>query len=89
MGFATSEASLDLGTCQHGFGFGGTGKKSNNRQFDDYGEAFGKKDVIGCYLDLENMEISYTKNGQDLGLAFSIGRNFNGKPFFPAVVLKV
>ncbi len=35
------KASLDLGTCKHGFGFGGTGKKSNNRQFDDYGEPFG------------------------------------------------
>ena len=80
---------MDLGTCRHGFGFGGTGKKSNNKQFDDYGEAYGKNDVIGCYLDLDNMEISYTKNGQDLGLAFSIHRDFKGKPFFPAVVLKV
>ena len=23
---------LDLGTCRFGFGFGGTGKKSNNKQ---------------------------------------------------------
>ena len=88
VGFSTSEAVLDLGTCAHGYGFGGTGKKSNNRQFDDYGEAFGKGDVIGCYLDLDNMEIAYTKNGVDLGLAFEINRNFRNKPFFPAVVLK-
>ncbi len=26
------QAALDLGTCPHGYGFGGTGKKSNNRQ---------------------------------------------------------
>ena len=85
----SSQASLDLGTCGFGFGFGGTGKKSNNRQFDDYGGSFGKCDVIGCYLDLDNQEIAFTKNGADLGLAFEIKQNFKGKPFFPAVVLKV
>jgi ATP-dependent RNA helicase DDX1 len=46
-----------LGTCRYGFGFGGTGKKSNNKQFDDYGGPFGKADVIGCHLDLENLGI--------------------------------
>jgi len=89
VGFSTSEASLDLGTCRFGFGFGGTGKKSNNRQFDDYGGAFGKGDVIGCYLDLDNAEIAYTKNGVDLGLAFSISEGLSKQAFFPAVVLKV
>ena len=34
VGFSTESASLDLGTCQFGYGFGGTGKKSNNKQFD-------------------------------------------------------
>ena len=38
MGWSTQAASLDLGTDKHGFGFGGTGKKSHNRQFDAYGE---------------------------------------------------
>ena len=32
VGFSTDQASLDLGTCPFGYGFGGTGKKSNNRQ---------------------------------------------------------
>ncbi len=50
-----SYCSLDLGTCRFGFGFGGTGKKSNNKQFDDYGGPFGKADVIGCHLDLESL----------------------------------
>ena len=61
------QAVLDLGTCKNGFGFGGTGKKSNCRQFDDYGESFGLHDTIGCYLDFDNMTISYTKGGKDLG----------------------
>ena len=90
VGFSTDQASLDLGTCPFGYGFGGTGKKSNNRQFDDYGGgSFGKADVIGCYLDLENAEIAYTKNGKDLGLAFAIPRSQYKDNFFPAVVLKV
>ena len=88
VGFSTEKAKLDLGTCEYGYGYGGTGKKSNKRQFDDYGGPFGKGDVIGCYLDLENMEISYTKNGSDLGLAFAINRNQYNDAFFPAVVLK-
>ncbi|XP_065359638.1 ATP-dependent RNA helicase Ddx1 [Calliphora vicina] len=88
VGWATQQANLDLGTCRHGFGFGGTGKKSNNRQFDDYGEAFGKSDVIGCFLDLERMEVSFSKNGQNLGVAFRIPDNLRNETFYPAIVLK-
>ena len=88
VGVSTSEASLDLGTCRHGFGFGGTGKKSNNKQFDSYGGSYGKADVIGFYLDLDAMEIWYSKNGEDLGQAFSIKGDLRNKVFYPAVVLK-
>ncbi|XP_020803078.1 ATP-dependent RNA helicase Ddx1 [Drosophila serrata] len=88
VGWSTQQANLDLGTCRMGFGFGGTGKKSNNRQFDDYGGAFGKADVIGCLLDLERLEVSFTKNGQSLGVAFRIPDNLAKETFYPAVVLK-
>ena len=36
--WSTQDAVLDLGTDCLGFGYGGTGKKSNSRQFDTYGE---------------------------------------------------
>ncbi|XP_030375469.1 ATP-dependent RNA helicase Ddx1 [Scaptodrosophila lebanonensis] len=88
VGWSTQQANLDLGTCRYGFGFGGTGKKSNNRQFDDYGEAFGKSDAIGCMLDLDNLEVSFSKNGQHLGLAFRIPDNMRNDTFYPALVLK-
>ncbi|KAK3861170.1 hypothetical protein Pcinc_032827 [Petrolisthes cinctipes] len=88
VGWATPQAALDLGTCKNGFGFGGTGKKSNNRQFDEFGEAFGLHDVMGCYLDLDNMEIGYSKNGTDLGKAFTLKNEFKNAVFHPAVVLK-
>jgi len=88
VGFSTDQASLDLGTCRFGFGFGGTGKKSNNKQFDSYGRAFGKADVIGCYLDLDSLEIYFTINGEDHGKAFSINPQLKSHQFFPSVVLK-
>lgn len=88
VGWSTSQANLDLGTDKFGFGFGGTGKKSNNKQFDSYGEPFGMSDVIGCYLNLDEFEIKFSKNGQDLGVAFKIPSNLKDAVFFPAVVLK-
>ncbi|RZF40737.1 hypothetical protein LSTR_LSTR014356 [Laodelphax striatellus] len=88
VGWSTPQASLDLGTDKFGFGFGGTGKKSNNKQFDSYGEPFGMHDVIGCYLDLDNMQIKFTKNEKDLGNAFNIPKQLHAATFFPAVVLK-
>lgn len=88
VGWSTKQANLDLGTDPHGFGYGGTGKKSNNRQFDDYGTPFGLNDVVGCALDLDNGVISYFKNGLDLGNAFVISSEVRNKGLFPAVVLK-
>ncbi|XP_072024560.1 ATP-dependent RNA helicase DDX1-like [Amphiura filiformis] len=88
VGWATSKADLNLGTDKQGYGFGGTGKKSFGRQFDDYGEPFGKDDVIGCYLDLDSGSIYYSKNGADLGHAFDIPGHLLQQGFFVAVVLK-
>ncbi|XP_055693754.1 ATP-dependent RNA helicase Ddx1 [Lutzomyia longipalpis] len=88
VGWSTQSANLDLGTCKYGFGFGGTGKKSNSRQFDDYGEAFGINDVIGCLLDLQGNEVKFMKNGKDLGVAFRVPDNLRTETFYPAVVLK-
>uniref|UniRef100_A0AAR2JDG3 ATP-dependent RNA helicase n=1 Tax=Pygocentrus nattereri TaxID=42514 RepID=A0AAR2JDG3_PYGNA len=64
IGWSTSQAALDLGTDKYGFGFGGTGKKSHNKQFDSYGEEFTMHDTIGCYLDLEKGHVSFSKNGK-------------------------
>lgn len=79
---------MDLGTDKFGYGFGGTGKKSNAKKFDDYGEAFGMHDVIGCLLDLINGEVRFTKNGLDLGVAFVLTAQQKSQTYYPAVVLK-
>ncbi|XP_073989930.1 ATP-dependent RNA helicase Ddx1 isoform X1 [Rhodnius prolixus] len=88
VGWSTIQASLDLGTDKFGFGFGGTGKKSNNKQFDNYGEAFGKNDVIGCMIDLDSGRIAFSKNGADFGTAFTIPQQLHRSSFFPSVCLK-
>ncbi|XP_071864973.1 ATP-dependent RNA helicase Ddx1 [Bombus fervidus] len=88
VGWSTSQASLDLGTDKFGFGYGGTGKKSNAKQFENYGKAFGMHDVVGCLLNLSKGEISFTLNGVDLGPAFTLNAQQRSQTFYPAVVLK-
>jgi ATP-dependent RNA helicase DDX1 len=88
VGWATSAATLELGKDKFGFGFGGTGKKSFSGQFDDYGEPFGINDTIGIMIDLENHTISFAKNGNSLGKAFTIPEALHGEVFFAAVTLK-
>jgi ATP-dependent RNA helicase DDX1 len=38
VGWSTPDAALDLGTDRFGFGYGGTGKKSFNKDFASYGQ---------------------------------------------------
>lgn len=91
VGWSQLAAKLELGTDPFGYGYGGTAKKSNNKQFDSYGELYGKGDVIGCYLDLSAGEIAFSKNGKHLGTAFSLParmKNGKGGGWFPAITMK-
>lgn len=88
VGWSTDKATLELGIDKFGFGFGGTGKKSWGKQFDTYGEAYGINDTIGCYLDLDKMEIKWSKNGNDLGKAYDIQVHLKNERFYAAVTLK-
>jgi ATP-dependent RNA helicase DDX1 len=88
IGWSTAAASYDLGTDTHGYGYGGTGKKSNKKAFDSYGGTYGKGDIIGCYIDFVGGVISYTKNGEDLGVAFKLPKAHLLSALYPAVVLK-
>eukprot|EP00943_MAST-04B_sp_MAST-4B-sp1_P003932 g3932.t1 len=87
VGWSTLAAKLNLGTCKFGYGFGGTGMKSNNRKFEKYGKAFSRGDVIGCFLSFDKHEISFSINGKSCGVAYTLSSKMKG-PFFPAVVLK-
>lgn len=71
VGWSTLDSSLNLGTSKGGYGYGATGKKVTSNQFADYGVPFGAGDIIGCTLDLDAGTISFSRNGTDLGVAFS------------------
>lgn len=88
VGWATLSAKLALGTDKMGFGFGGTGKKSNGNQFVDYGDSYVHGDVIGCELDREIGSMAFYKNGVSLGEAFLVPPTLKGTALFPAICLK-
>jgi ATP-dependent RNA helicase DDX1 len=88
VGWSTAAGKYDLGTDAHSWGFGGTGMKSHGRKFIAYGRAFGRGDVVGCYLDLSGKQgtCSFSLNGKMCGEAFNnIPAN---AVLYPACVLK-
>ena len=89
VGWSSSAAALDLGTDKFGYGYGGTGKKSNNRNFESYGEEFKMNDIIGCLLSIgddKSTTITWSKNGKIFPNAFTF--NSGGGAFYPAVCMK-
>ena len=50
---------IDPGVDKLSFGYGGTGKKSHDKQFDNYGEAYGLGDTLGCFLDMDSGDVSF------------------------------
>lgn len=88
VGVATLDSGFDIGTDGMSFGYGGTGKKSHGKKFEDYGESFGLNDVIGCWIDLDSGAIGFCKNGRDLGKAFDVPKSLSNKALYPAICMK-
>ncbi|XP_071963815.1 uncharacterized protein [Antedon mediterranea] len=90
IGWSTDNTSLQLGEEEFSYGYGGTAKISTKCKFSDYGEKFGEGDVIGTVLDFtgEKPTISYTKNGTDLGVAFTIEEDLGDAALFPSFLVK-
>ncbi|GKY97482.1 ATP-dependent RNA helicase ddx1 [Mayamaea pseudoterrestris] len=138
VGWATSDASLLLGTDNEGWGYGSTGFKVFHGKYEPYpveeelstvedaamvdatsgemlgieittpslpvvadrkaveaatSKLYGKDDVIGCHLlytDDETAEVSFSKNGEPLGVAFSMKLSLTNEEaaLFPSVCLK-
>ena len=84
-------SDLQLGEVKNSFGYGGTGKISDNCKFQSYGKTFGVGDVIGCYLDMNTdpVIIKFTVNGVDQGVAFRVNKSdLSGEALFPHVLTK-
>jgi len=90
VGWSTAETKPDLlGDDETSFAFeSNRGKKLHNQEFQDYGEGFTKDDTIGCFLDLEQSTISFSKNGVWFGVAFTLPDTLKGKPLYPHICLR-
>uniref|UniRef100_A0A8P4GHK7 Heterogeneous nuclear ribonucleoprotein U-like 1 n=1 Tax=Dicentrarchus labrax TaxID=13489 RepID=A0A8P4GHK7_DICLA len=92
IGWSLNHCSTQLGEEAFSFGYGGTGKKSSDCKFADFGEKFGENDVIGCYIDFDSgdeVEMGYSKNGVSLGVAFRTTKEaLAGRALFPHVLVK-
>ncbi|XP_072369055.1 heterogeneous nuclear ribonucleoprotein U [Scyliorhinus torazame] len=89
VGWSLDSYSMLLGEEELSVGYSGNGAKCSNCKSEDYGEKFGENDVIGCFLnfDADEVEVSYSKNGQDLGVAFKIGKDsIADRALFPHVL---
>lgn len=76
VGWSTDSPNLQLGQNEFSYGYDGRGLKTTNCQFEEYGEKFGEGDVIGCFANFEAecVELSFSKNGKDLGVAFKLSK---------------
>ncbi|KAJ7382761.1 hypothetical protein OS493_033047 [Desmophyllum pertusum] len=90
IGWSTDAASLQLGEDKISYGYDSSGKKALDSEFTDYGQTFGADDVIGCYLDLESdpKTISFSKNGEDLEVAFELTEDLEEKALHPHILVK-
>lgn len=85
VGWSTSSTKLELGNEEGSFGYGSTGKKSNKKKYEDFGEPFEAGDIIGCMLDREKQAVSFAKNGKQLGVAFRISEEVEKEGLKPHV----
>ncbi|XP_025049178.1 heterogeneous nuclear ribonucleoprotein U-like protein 1 [Alligator sinensis] len=92
IGWSLDSCSTQLGEELFSYGYGGTGKKSTNCKFENYGETFTENDVIACLADFEcgeEVELSFMKNGKWLGVAYRVRKEaLGGQALFPHVLVK-
>lgn len=85
IGWSLTTSGMLLGEEEFSYGYSLKGIKTCNCETEDYGEKFDENDVITCFANFESdeVELSYAKNGQDLGIAFKISKEvLAGRPLF-------
>ncbi|XP_048340878.1 heterogeneous nuclear ribonucleoprotein U [Sphaerodactylus townsendi] len=89
VGWSLNTSGMLLGEEEFSYGYSLKGIKTCNCETEDFGEKFDENDVIGCFanFDGDEVELSYSKNGQDLGVAFKISKEIlSERPIFPHVL---
>lgn len=59
-----------------------------NGESSNYGNAWKAGDIVGCFLDLDRFEISFSLNGEDMGVAFQMEHDASVNGYFPAFSLE-
>ncbi|CAO2584590.1 Heterogeneous nuclear ribonucleoprotein U-like protein 2 [Lemmus lemmus] len=91
VGWSVDFSCPQLGEDEFSYGFDGRGLKAENGQFEEFGQTFGENDVIGCFANFESeeVELSFSKNGEDLGVAFRISKeSLADRALLPHVLCK-
>ncbi|KYF45062.1 SPRY domain-containing protein, partial [Toxoplasma gondii ARI] len=86
--FCCLDVPFFSGESSDSWGYGGTAKKSFSRKFENYGETYGVGDVIGTIIDLDDLRLSFTKNGKFLGVAYDLPPRVRDSGLFPHFCLK-
>ena len=55
----------------HLLGYSSNSGKRGDGFTSPYGASFGENDIIGCYLDMDELTMSFSLNGISQGIAFS------------------
>lgn len=102
VGWSTEKGELQAPVGYDKFSFAyrdlGGSKVHNSQRIDNYGEAYGPGDIVGCYLYIATVELGSTtnknemrffKNGKDQGVAYSGDQIPSGAGwvYYPAVSL--
>eukprot|EP00644_Phytophthora_capsici_P016308 jgi/Phyca11/535316/estExt2_fgenesh1_pg.C_PHYCAscaffold_340035 len=86
---ANSETGDGVGDHERSWAYDGARQvKWNGGKDEEYAatDPWGKNDVIGCLLDLDEGTVAFTKNGVELGVAFrNVKHTSSDEGFFPAI----
>ena len=88
VGWSTNDTSMQLGEDETSWAYAGNGMAASANNFEEYGAGFAKGDVVGAFVDLtaDPVTITFSKNGEDQGQAFSIPKEqLAGRPLFPHI----
>lgn len=78
---------MGVGDFPNSYAYDGQRRKKWAISAKEYGREWAKGDVIGVLWDAEGGTVSFTRNGEELGVAFEDVRLGKGLAFFPTVSL--